>query len=104
MPTLESCDGAIQGTMNRSKSDLLGRLANLDQYLITRTFLVGERTSLADIGRAVTFLPAFTQVLDLAQNIGTVEGDAVECSIDEDRRKNVKNNHSGIHILNNALR
>jgi len=42
-------------------------------------------------------------------HIGTVEGalavgDAVECSIDEDRRKNVMNNHSGTHILNYALR
>ena len=40
---------------------------------------------------------------------GTVEGnlavgDTVECSIDEDRTKNVMNNHSGTHILNFALR
>merc|ERR1719347_1071763 len=43
------------------------------------------------------------------QHIGTVEGtlavgDTVECSIDEDRRKNVMNNHSGTHVLNFALR
>ena len=31
-------------------------------------------------------------------------GDTVECSIDEDRRKNVMNNHSGTHVLNFALR
>ena len=42
-------------------------------------------------------------------HIGTVEGtlavgDTVDCSIDEDRRKNVMNNHSGTHILNYALR
>merc|ERR1719445_646438 len=42
-------------------------------------------------------------------HIGTVEGnlavgDTVECSIDEDRRKNVMNNHSGTHVLNFALR
>ena len=55
-----------QGTVNRSKFDLLGRLAALDQFLVTRTFLVGERISLADIGMAVTLLPAFTQVLDQA--------------------------------------
>jgi len=66
VPTLESCEGANQGTVNRSKSDLLGRLAALDQYLVTRTFLVGERISLADLGMAVTLLPAFTQVLDPA--------------------------------------
>jgi len=66
LPTLESCEGANQGTVNRSKSDLLGRLAALDQFLVTKTFLVGERISLADIGMAVTLLPAFTQVLDQA--------------------------------------
>merc|ERR1719419_1488856 len=42
-------------------------------------------------------------------HIGTVEGsisvgDIVQCTIDEDRRKNVMNNHSGTHILNFALR
>merc|ERR1719347_239673 len=31
-------------------------------------------------------------------------GETVECNIDEDRRKNVMNNHSGTHILNFALR
>merc|ERR1719244_58072 len=43
------------------------------------------------------------------QHIGTVESvvkldDTVQCTIDEDRRKNVMNNHSGTHILNFALR
>merc|ERR1719483_1469492 len=66
VPTLELCEGANQGTVNRSKAELLGRLAALDQFLVTRTFLVGERISLADIGMAVTLLPAFTQVLDEA--------------------------------------
>ena len=42
-------------------------------------------------------------------HIGTVEGsikvgDEVQCTIDEDRRKNVMNNHSGTHVLNFALR
>ena len=42
-------------------------------------------------------------------HIGTVEGtikvgDLVQSSIDEDRRKNVMNNHSGTHVLNFALR
>ena len=66
VPTQESCEGANQGTVNRSKSDLLGRLAALDQYLVTRTFLVGEMTSLADISMAVTVLSDFPQVLDPA--------------------------------------
>merc|ERR1719427_1987321 len=64
LPTLEQCEGANQGTVNRSKADLLGRLAVLDKQLVTRTFLVGERISLADIGMALNLLPAFTQVLD----------------------------------------
>merc|ERR1719219_2076415 len=42
-------------------------------------------------------------------HIGTVEGvvkvgDSVQSSIDEDRRKNVMNNHTGTHVLNFALR
>jgi Ser-tRNA(Ala) deacylase AlaX len=31
-------------------------------------------------------------------------GDTVELAVDEERRKNVMNNHSGTHILNFALR
>ncbi len=42
-------------------------------------------------------------------HMGTVEGvlrvgDTVELAVDEERRKNVMNNHSGTHILNFALR
>ncbi|XP_023323002.1 alanine--tRNA ligase, cytoplasmic isoform X2 [Eurytemora carolleeae] len=42
-------------------------------------------------------------------HMGTVEGtlklgDTVELSVDEERRKNVMNNHTGTHILNFALR
>merc|ERR1719219_2461710 len=42
-------------------------------------------------------------------HIGPVEGvfkvgDEVECLIDEERRKNVMNNHTGTHVLNFALR
>merc|ERR1719244_1347198 len=49
LPTMEQCEGANQGTVNRSKADL-----------------VGETISLADIGMAMTLLPAFTEVLDQA--------------------------------------
>merc|ERR1711874_692510 len=66
LPTMEQCEGANQGTVNRSKADLLARLDVLDKFLVTRTFLVGERISLADIGMAMALLPAFTQVLDQA--------------------------------------
>merc|ERR1712025_765070 len=66
LPTMEQCEGANQGTVNRSKADLVARLDVLDKYLVTRTFLVGERISLADIGMAMALLPAFSQVLDQA--------------------------------------
>merc|ERR1719422_2693706 len=66
LPTMEQCEGANQGTVNRSKADLVARLDVLDKFLVTKTFLVGERISLADIGMAMTLLPAFTEVLDQA--------------------------------------
>merc|ERR1719370_1376392 len=66
LPTMEQCEGANQGTVNRSKADLVARLDVLDKCLVTKTFLVGERISLADIGMAMTLLPAFTEVLDQA--------------------------------------
>merc|ERR1719347_1109081 len=66
LPTMEQCEGANQGTVTRSKADLVARLDVLDKFLVTKTFLVGERISLADIGMAMTLLPAFTEVLDQA--------------------------------------
>ena len=35
------------------------RLSVLNQQLVSRTFLVGERLTLADLAMAVTLLPAF---------------------------------------------
>ena len=46
------------------RQDCLARLAALNTQLATRTFLVGERLSLADIGVATALLPAFTGLLD----------------------------------------
>merc|ERR1719425_1555 len=66
LPTMEQCEGANQGTVNRSKADLVARLNVLDKFLVPKTFLAGERISLADIGMAMTLLPAFTEVLDQA--------------------------------------
>jgi len=63
-PTLEVCEGANQGTLIKSKADLLQRLTVLDGFLVSRTFLVGERISLADICVAMALLPAYTHVLD----------------------------------------
>jgi len=64
LPCISAREGANPGTVARSKADLLTRLSVLDQSLKTRTFLVGERISLADIATAFTLLPAFTNVLD----------------------------------------
>ena len=63
-PTLDDCEGANQGTLIKSKVDLLQRLTVLDGFLVLRTFLVGERISLADICVAMALLPAYTHVLD----------------------------------------
>lgn len=46
------------------KAEFLALLTHLDQALISKTFLVGERFSLADISVALDLLPAFQHVLD----------------------------------------
>ncbi|XP_041981300.1 elongation factor 1-gamma [Aricia agestis] len=48
----------------RAKSDLLGALAVLDKHLLTRTFLVTERVTLADIIVFATLIHAFQTVLE----------------------------------------
>jgi elongation factor 1-gamma len=47
-----------------SKSELLAQLHILNEYLLSRTFLVGERISLADISVALDLLPAYQHVLE----------------------------------------
>jgi len=47
-----------------SKSELLAQLHILNDYLLSRTFLVGERISLADISVALDLLPAYQHVLE----------------------------------------
>ncbi|ETN72628.1 glutathione S-transferase protein, partial [Necator americanus] len=56
------------------KAELLAQLQHLDEALLTRTFLVGERLSLADISVALDLLPAYQHVLDAAtrKKIGNV--------------------------------
>lgn len=56
-----SVDGAV---LNAYKNELNAQLTILDKFLLTRTFLVGERLSLADISIALDLLPAFQNVLD----------------------------------------
>ncbi|XP_026332370.1 elongation factor 1-gamma [Hyposmocoma kahamanoa] len=50
--------------VERAKSDLLAALRLLDAHLLTRTFLVTERVSLADIIVFTTLLHAFQYVLE----------------------------------------
>lgn len=48
------------------KSELFAQLQLLDKILVSKTFLVGERLSLADVSVALDLLPAFQHVLDEA--------------------------------------
>lgn len=52
--------------VDEAKSELLRLLHDLDSYLLTRTFLVGERISLADIALCCNLLPAYQHVLEAA--------------------------------------
>lgn len=49
-------DGAVVAAY---KAELYAQLALLDKYLVSRTYLAGERLSLADISVALNLLPAF---------------------------------------------
>lgn len=48
----------------QAKEELLAQLSAFDKLLLPKTFLVGERLSLADISVALDLLPAFQHVLD----------------------------------------
>merc|ERR1712119_179450 len=50
----------------RAKEDVKTALKTLNDHLLTRTFLVGERVTLADIAVACTLLNLYKQVLDPA--------------------------------------
>merc|ERR1712024_189894 len=49
--------------MGRAKEDVKAALKTLNDHLLTRTFLVGERLTLADIAVACTLLSLYKQVL-----------------------------------------
>lgn len=53
-------------TFERAKEDIKTSLTILNAHLLTRTYLVGERISLADISVACTLLNLYTNVLDPA--------------------------------------
>uniref|UniRef100_A0AC35TNJ9 Elongation factor 1-gamma n=1 Tax=Rhabditophanes sp. KR3021 TaxID=114890 RepID=A0AC35TNJ9_9BILA len=52
------------GIVAAAKTEFHSLLSALDKVLLTKTFLAGERISLADISVALTLLPAFEHVLD----------------------------------------
>ena len=47
----------------RSKSETISIMARINEYLLTRTYLVGERISCADISMVAILLPA-VQLID----------------------------------------
>lgn len=51
-------------SVDAAKGELLKLLGIMDEFLLTRTFLVGERLSLADLALAFNLLPAFEAVLE----------------------------------------
>merc|ERR1712117_115677 len=51
---------------DRAKEDIKAALKNLNDHLLTRTFLVGDRLTLADIAVACTMLSLYKSVLDPA--------------------------------------
>merc|ERR1712181_101906 len=51
---------------DRAKEDIKAALMTLNDHLLTRTFLVGERLTLADIAVACTLLNLYKHVLDSA--------------------------------------
>lgn len=50
--------------MNDAKKEVLEALKLLNNFLLTRTYLVGERITLADIAVAVAVLPLYQTVLE----------------------------------------
>jgi len=63
------CMGIMQfnkGQTDRAKEDVKKALEYLNTHLLTKTFLVGERISLADISVCCTMLSLFKMVLDPA--------------------------------------
>jgi elongation factor 1-gamma len=51
-------------TAETAKEELKTSLKFLDEYLLTRTYLVGERITLADIVLSLTMTQLYTHVLD----------------------------------------
>jgi elongation factor 1-gamma len=56
-----------QATLNNAKTELFAQLEVFNKFLLSRTFLDGERLSWADVSVAFSLLPAFQHVLGEAE-------------------------------------
>lgn len=56
----------LKANMKTSKEDVLSSLNKLNNVLLTRTYLVGERVSVADISLFTSLMPLYEHVLDPA--------------------------------------
>merc|ERR1712242_459133 len=71
VPAFEGSDGLLLTESNAiayyvAKEDIKAALKTLNDHLLTRTFQVGERVTLADIAVACTMISLYKQVLDPA--------------------------------------
>lgn len=57
---------SLSQNVDKAKEELKSALQFLDTYLLTRTYLAGERITLADIVLTVTLLELYTYVADSA--------------------------------------
>jgi len=62
------------GVVEQARKELLGQLKAFNTVLLHKTFLVGERLSIADVSVALDLLPAYQHVLDsnVRNGIGNV--------------------------------
>jgi len=55
---------SVKSASARARQEVVRQLAALDQLLLTRTYLVGEKVTLADVAVCCVLLPAFQTALD----------------------------------------
>ena len=55
---------AAKPAQNRARQEILNYLDVLNKILLTRTYLVGESVTLADISVVCTLVPVFQRVMD----------------------------------------
>lgn len=64
--------------LEAAKMELFTQLECFDELLLTRTFIVGERMSLADISVAMDLLPAYQVIIFIC---GLYRKSLIECLI-----------------------